>query len=275
MKVEFKSKEYEALQNEGISQELIEKIITSGKLSPAMFTEYCPEPVNLVRCNDHFYWVMLPDNKYLKDEKKQNRKIPVKECVIAHAKYWLAISPNAVEELEQTVQTEKNAIRQKLIDAEIVKEVKVIKDMLEAKVRELKTVWSNIKMYILPENELNFLDAILLKSQKENRPVDYEKYSTQALRFINIFPDFQQTVEMADKMLAEGKYDEIFMSFETKGLPLLLEIKYDDPEQMELLKQFFSKEMVEATAKKLSEQSHIESVAMFRVNQRFVLPKNH
>ena len=247
------------LLKEGITLELIEKVQNSEKISPVIFKQG-EDPVIIIRCNEDFFWVQLEDGSYLKDEKKKLMKFDLKTCIIAHARYWLLFS-----EKETAIDDQR---KQKAKEIEIQKEVEKIKADLTKQVKELTNKFKSIYRYV--DIEAKGLDNILISIEKDNNPEIFQQKKEAAMKFIEENPTMEQFINALNEELKNNDFDSIYISLKTNGLPLLMSIKYDNDDDMEMAKKFFSANIIEKTIETINNKSHIETIAMLNVNRRYI-----
>jgi len=257
--IEFKKISKELIE-EGISIELLHKVQQSGKLSPAMFQKG-DDPVNLVRCNDDFYWVLLDDGKYLKDEKNQLIKFSLKTCIIARARYWLLFSDKEIEM--------DNKRKEEAKEKEIAKEIEKIKIELKEKVKDLNQRYDKLCRYA-ERKEQTGIASILNYMERDNDLENFELRKKSAIEFFNNNPTIDDFICKLNSDLQTENFDSLYVSLETKGLPLLLSVNHNTDSGIELLKRFFHKDKIEGTIEMIKDKSHIECVAIFNVNKRYV-----
>jgi hypothetical protein len=258
-KIEFKELSQELIE-QGITLELINKVIESKKFSPAILEEY-GEPVELCRTGDDSYWVMLPDGNFLKDARNQLVKYELKNCIIARARYWLLYSDKEIAMDNQRREEQKQR--------EIYTEVERIKEDLRDKVKKYNDDFNSIMLYA-EKKDMSGLEGILIDAAKQNNPEKFIALKEAALKTIESNPNMQDFVNSINEQLEKEDFDSLYMSFETQGLPQLLSVKLDDKNGMELMKKFFSKDAIDSTIDAIQGRSHIETIATFNVNKKYV-----
>lgn len=254
-RIEFKRISKELIK-EGITIDLLNKVQNSGKLSPVMFQKG-DEPVNLVRCNPDFYWVLLDDGAYLKDTKGL-MKFDIKTCIIARARYLINYKDI---EIKNEIELEK-----KRIENELTKTVGVVIENYETMKR-----WDNGDFF--PNvSGINFMAAQFIYANDENRKEWETECKIKAKQFFTKFnePGIGEFVSKLKTILSNNDFDSLYMVLKTNGLPLLMSAKYDDKKDIDLMLQFFHKDNIDKTAELLNAQSHIENIAMFNVNKRYI-----
>ena len=250
-RIEFKKLSKELI-DEGITIELLEKVQNSGKFSPAMLHPG-DDPVTLIKANDSFFWVQLPDKTFLKD-KRNLMTFDVKSCIIARARYWTLFS-----DIETSMDNERKAAAK---EKEINEEVKRITADVKREAEEV------IKKYRDIESTAGVSEAgVFHLMLKEINPEMFEFREKQAIQFIVDNPTAKDYVDSLEVRLKSEDYDSLYMILKTDGLPLLASVSNNN---LGMMKQFFAPEKIVSTIELIQGQSHIKNVAMFNVNQRYL-----
>lgn len=250
-RIEFKKLSKDII-SEGITIELLEKVQDSGKFSPAMF-QAGDDPVTLIKANNLFFWVQLPDGSFLKD-KRNLMTFDVKSCIIARARYWTLFS-----DVETSMDnSRKAAAKEKEINEEVKRITADVKNEAEEVIKKYREIESMAGV-----SKPDVFYSIL----KDLNPAMFEFKEKNAIQFITDNPTFKGYVELLETRLKSEDYDSLYMSLKTDGLPLLASLSNDN---LGILKQFFAPEKIVSTIELIKGQSHIKNVAMFNVNQRYL-----
>jgi len=250
-RIEFKKLQKEIV-NEGITLELIEKVQSSGKYSPAMLQKG-DDPVTLVKCNNESFWVQLEDGSFLK-EGKNLMKFDLKTCIIGRARYWTLFS-----DIETSMDNERKSQAK---EKEILKEIERIKADVKKEAETVIEKYREVELYAGIKKGSIINDII-----KSLNPERFELMEKNAIQFISDHPQIKEYVDSIEERLQSEDYDSLYISIKTNGLPLLLSIPNDN---IGVLTQFFSKDKINDTLKLIEGQDHIQSVAMFNVNKRYL-----
>jgi len=234
-----------ALQEEGITLNYLHKVQQLGKMSPVMF-KAGDEPVNIVKANKLEYWVLLPDGSYLKDENSQLIKYPLKECVIARARYLLNHKDNEIK-------------------AETEKEVERLGKELITATNELVENIKRVKEYASAEPKDTFV--VILKNMC---PEEYKFKKREAIKYIEAHPDLDEDLKAIELLIKTKDYDTLHLTLEQGYVPAILAISHSDTDGMKLLQKFFSAESINKTVDTLNGQSTIKSIAMFKIQKNYV-----
>ena len=249
-KIEFKKINAE-LKKEGIAIELLNKVQLLGKLTPVMFQKG-DEPVKLVECDEDSFWVLLDDGTFLKDGKNNFIKYDLRTCIIARARYWLLFADFENEQKKEM---------------EIKKEVDKIKANLKKEVEAITNKIENIIRYSgtreCKHSVLNDLEELVDKDS-------FEKKKEAAIKFLEENKDTERIVNELNNDLINNDFDSLYIKLKTGGLPILLELNYNNESGMELAKRFLHKDNICKTIELIQGKSHIESVAYFNVSKRYV-----
>ena len=232
------------VMNEGITIELLDKIQRIGKMSPVMFQKG-DEPVRLVKCNDLFFWVLLPDDSYLKNG-NELMKFDLKTCIIARGRYWLNYSN---DEIESEIKNEIDKIKKELN--------KTASDMIEK--------FITIKRYAgfveEKNNGLNIIDII-----QSNFPQEYESRKKSAIDFLERNKTLETDINNIEDLLKKDDFNSLYIILKSDGLPLLLSVKNDE---LEVLTKYFHKDNIGNTIEMVKNKSHLELIARFNVEKRY------
>lgn len=256
--IEFKKLPKE-LTKEGITIDLLNQVQQTGKFSPAIFQEG-EDPVNLVRCNDEFFWVQLDDKTFLKDGKSLV-KFDIKTCIIARARYWLLFSDKEMAMDSQRREAAKSK--------EIQAKVEEIKKSLTQQVKELSDKLAKVTRFAnTDERDTGWM---ILNSYD---PELAEKKQSDARQWVEANQDTIDWMETINSKLKAGDFDWLYMTLETNGLPLLATLKTNNAGDIQFLKNKFLKNRITETLLQIAEGSHIENVARLEIERKYTVTTN-
>lgn len=242
------------LEKEGITMELLTQVQNSGKFSPAIMYPDAT-PVTLIRANGDAFWVQNIDGTFEKEGKKF-RTYDLQTCIIARARYWLLFSDQEEEKDKER--------KEKAIQREVVAEMDKIKRRLIEKVKDIKQRYESITAWAY--NADNRMEIAILTNIN---PEEAKEKREAAKEWMKQHPEAGRYVEQISQELEEGDFDSLYIRFETDGVPLLFQTRYDDPAGMEVVKRLFSKDKLDNTLERIAGKSHLESVAIMAVEKRY------
>jgi len=258
--IDFKKLSPELLQ-EGITAELLDQVQDSGKLSPAILTPG-GEPSILIKSNPESYWIQNQDGTFIK-EGRELKKIDLKTCIIARARYWLLFSDSEI--------AKDNHRREKLKEREVQAEVEFIKRGITEKVKKIQSEFNRVERWAY--NSQKSMEIIIMENVD---PQQAKENHERALAWMKQHPEEKKFVDQITQEYEAADFDSLYLRFESDGTPLLFSTSFDDPKGMEVVKKLFSKDKIENTLEKIAGRSHIESVAIMKIERRYAqvsLPK--
>lgn len=249
------------LQEEGLTVELVNRVLRMGVFSPVQFQKG-DEPVKLLQANEKEFWVKLSDGTFLKDGKNL-MKFDFKTCVFARARYLVKF-----EEKEKKLKVKEEIKRLQIeIDEKLKEVVNNIDNLFK---------WADFDIEI-EKKKVGLEGALIAMAIQDG--IENSRYfresNAKKEHALNLFKETprEQFQAIKDNLLtchSKKDYDNLHMMLMSNGLPLIGRFKFNNKEDMNLLIKMFHRDKLEGTLDLVKKKSHLEIVAKMNVEKEYI-----